>query len=167
MRLLLLCTGMLMALALGSCRISYRFNDADTGNASTISVTLFDNDAAQAPAGIQQQFTESLRDLFQSQTKLDLIASGGDLQFEGAITGYTINPVNIQSNDQAALNRLTITVKVRYTNQLEEGKSFEQNFTRFADYESTRQLTDVEQELIVTIFEQITQDIFNRALSNW
>jgi hypothetical protein len=149
------------------CTVKYKFNDADTGDAKTISVDLFNNESAQAPPAAAQQFTEGLRDMFQSQTKLDLISSGADLKFSGSIIGYAVSPVGIQNTDQAALNRLTITVKVEYINQLEENKSFTQNFTRFSDYESSQQLSDVEATLLADIFEQINQDIFNRALSNW
>jgi hypothetical protein len=156
-----------LPLSLNSCKISYRFNDADIGDAKTISVALFDMSAAQAPAGSNQIFTEGLRDVFQSQTRLVLVGSNGDLQMEGSLTGYSISPVGVQANDVAALNRLTIQIKVKYTNTLDESKNFSQGFSRFADYDSRRSLTEVENTLITEIFEQIYQDIFNRALSNW
>lgn len=149
------------------CKISYRFNDADIGDAKTVSVSLFDNEAAQSPAGSNQTFTEGLRDVFQTQTRLVLVGNNGDLQLEGAISSYLVAPVGVQANDVAALNRLTINVKVRYQNTLDETKNFTQSFSRFADYDSNRSLSDVEQALLAEIFEQIYQDIFNRALSNW
>jgi hypothetical protein len=154
-------------LAFSSCKISYRFNDADIGEAKTVSIALFDAEAAQAPAGSNQIFTEGLRDVFQTQTRLMLASNNGDLQLDGSITSFVVSPVGVQANDVAALNRLTITVKVQYQNTLDETKNFVQSFSRFADYDSNRSLSDVEQALLAEIFEQIYQDIFNRALSNW
>jgi hypothetical protein len=95
------------------------------------------------------------------------VNKGGDLNFDGSITGYTTNPIAIQSTDLAALNRLTITVTVKYTCSFDEKKNFEQSFSRFADYTSSQSLTAVEQELIQTINDQLTLDIFNRALNDW
>jgi hypothetical protein len=108
-----------------------------------------------------------LRDMVSSQTNLALITSGGDLQFEGTIADYNIAPVAIQSNDIAGSNRLTITVSVKYTNRFDAGKSFEQNFTRFADFSSTKNITDLEPDLVQDIYKQLTEDIFNRAFNNW
>jgi hypothetical protein len=76
-------------------------------------------------------------------------------------------PVAIQSSDQAAQNRLTITINVKYTCSFDEKKNFEQSFSRFADYPSNQNLTAVESKLIETINDQLTQDVFNKALNNW
>jgi hypothetical protein len=91
----------------------------------------------------------------------------GDLQLEGAITDYNISPVAIQSTDQAALNRLTITVNVKYTNKFDATKNFEQAFTRFADYKTSSSLSTEEDKLLIEINRQLTEDIFNKAFNNW
>ncbi len=135
--------------------------------AKTVSVQYFQNQATLAPPTLSQTFTEALRDRLSSQTRLGLVNKNGDLNFEGSITGYSTSPIAIQSTDVAALNRLTITVNVKYTCNFDEKKNFEQSFSRFADYNSSQSLTTVEQELISQINEQLTLDIFNRALNNW
>jgi hypothetical protein len=104
---------------------------------------------------------------FISQTSLKLLTSGGDLLLEGSITGYSITPNAIQGNQTAATNRLTITVDVKFTNTKNEKQNFESSFSRFSDYETTLNLTTIEDNLIKDINEQLTQDIFNRAVSNW
>ena len=92
----------------------------------------------------------------------------GDLQFEGTITDYNIAPVAIQSTtDQAALNRLTVSVTVRYTNKFDITKIFDQDFTRFADYPTTSSLSASENDLLISINKQLTEDIFNKAFNNW
>ena len=102
-----------------------------------------------------------------TQTSLALMKQNGDLQFEGAITDYNIAPVAIQSSDQAALNRLTMTVNVKYSNKFDATKNFEQAFTRFADYKSSSSLTAEEDRLLLEINRQLTEDIFNKAFNNW
>src|SRR5690606_24535555 len=107
----------------------YSFTGGDVGNAKTISVDFFPNYAPIVEPTLSQVFTEALRDIFIRQTSLELVERGGDLHFEGTITGYDVKPINAQSSDvgKAAANRLTITVNVIYVNKLEEKKSFEQS----------------------------------------
>ncbi len=138
--------------------------------AKTVSVQYFQNNASLAPPTLSQSFTEALRDKLSSQSSLGLVNKGGDLAFEGNITGYATAPIAIQSTataDQAALNRLTITVNVKYTCSFDEKKNFEQTFVRFTDYSSTQTLSAVEDGLIKDINDQLVQDIFNKALNDW
>lgn len=151
-----------------SCKMHYGFSGATIPpEAKTVAVQYFQNQASLAPPTLSQSFTEALRDRLSSQTRLALVNKNGDLNFEGTITGYNASPIAIQSTDVAALNRLTITVNVKYTCSFDEKKNFEQTFSRFADYNSSQSLTSVEQELIHQINEQLTLDIFNRALNDW
>ncbi len=135
--------------------------------AKTISVSFFANNTTLGSPSISQKFTEKLRDMVSTQTSLALMKQNGDLQFEGAITDYNIAPVAIQSSDQAALNRLTITVNVKYSNKFDLTKNFEQAFTRFADYKTSSSLTAEEDRLLLEINRQLTEDIFNKAFNNW
>jgi hypothetical protein len=118
-------------------------------------------------ATLSQTFTDGLRDKFASQTTLDVINRNGDLAIEGIITGYSTQPVAIQGNEQAALNRLTITVKIKFTNKFKEKDNFEQTFTRYADYGSSQNLVSVQDGLIQEISEGLIDDIFNKAVVNW
>ena len=153
--------------SLSSCGV-YSFTGASISpEVKSVSVDFFPSYAALAPANVPQSFTESLRELFVSRTNLDLFTKNGDIQFEGYISDYKTRPVAIQGNETAAQNRLTITVNVTYTNTKNSDKSFEKTFTRFADFEATQNLTDVEQTLIEEINEQLILDIFNEAVVNW
>jgi hypothetical protein len=149
--------------------MNYGFNGAtvDYTKTQTVSVQLFPNYAPLAQPTLSQEFTEALRDILLNQTKLDLVKQDGDLQFSGKITGYSTAPVGIQANEVAAQNRLTITVSVKFVNTADESKNFEQSFSQYADYDSGKSLTEVESELTKQINELLTQQIFNRALSNW
>jgi hypothetical protein len=135
--------------------------------AKTISVGFFVNNTSLGAPSLSQRFTERLRDMVSQQTNLALVRQNGDLQFEGYIADYNVAPVAIQSNDQASLNRLTISVKVIFFNKFETAKNFEQTFTRFADFKSTESISSKEPELVQEIYRQLTEDIFNRAFNNW
>lgn len=151
-----------------NCKIKYSLNGATIPpEAKTISVSFFTNNTTLGSPSISQKFTEKLRDVVSTQTNLALMKQNGDLQFEGSITDYNIAPVAIQSTDQAALNRLTITVNVKYSNKFDVSKNFEQSFTRFADYSTKSTLSAEEDNLLIEINRQLTEDIFNKAFNNW
>ncbi len=151
-----------------SCKVNYSFTGASIPeNVKTVSVKTFQTYAPLANANLSQTFTEALKDKFLSQTNLDLVARDGDLRFEGSITGYNVTSVAIQGNETAALNRLTITVKVKFTNTKDDKLDYETSFSRYTDYESSQNLGSIEDGLITEINDQLTQDIFNKAVSNW
>jgi hypothetical protein len=135
--------------------------------AKTISVGFFTNNTTLGSPNLSQRFTERLRDMVSQQTSLALVRQNGDLQFEGYLADYNIAPVAVQGTDQASSNRLTITVNVKYTNRFDKTKSFEQAFTRFADFPSTDNISSRETDLTNEIFRQLTEDIFNKAFNNW
>lgn len=135
--------------------------------AKTVSVLYFTNNTALAPPTLSQQFTEAMKDICATQTKLGLVNKGGDLSFEGYVSDYRVSPLAIQTNDQAALSRLSVSVQVKYINKFDEKKNFETTFTRFADFNSTLSLASQEPTLIPLINKQLTEDIFNKAFSNW
>lgn len=154
---------------LGTCTFpKYSFNGGKLNeDLETVSIAYFENNSSLGPANLAQIFTESLRDLFQSQTRLELVTDEGDLAYEGNISSYVIQPIAIQGNQTAAQNRLTITVNVDYINSKEKDKDFNQSFTRFADFDASQDLSSVETALIDEIFDQITQDIYNKTLGDW
>lgn len=157
----------LLFLFLNSCGI-YSFTGGDVGDAKTIQVDYFQNNAALVQPGVSQRFTLAMQDLFLRQTNLSLVKSNADLFFEGEIVNYNIAPTTATAQQTAAQSRLTIVVNVRFFNNLDEKKNFERRFTHFYDFDSSQQLiggtlnTALEQ-----IFDRITQDIFNAALANW
>ena len=124
-------------LAFSSCKVNYSFTGASVSpDVKTVSIQYFRNNASLAKATLSQSLTEALKDIFTSQTSLGIVSKDGDLNFEGEITNYATAPVALQSNDQAALNRLTITVNVRFTNIKDPKQKFETSFSRYADLNS-------------------------------
>jgi hypothetical protein len=151
-----------------SCKISYSFTGANLSpDVKTYSVYYFPNRARLVNPTLSQTFTEELREKLQRQTSLDEASENGDLEFEGQITDYEVRPMSIQKDDLAAQNRLTITIKVKYTNNKVPEESFEQNFSAFEDFESTFTLSDIEGDLVPEIIKKLTEDIFNATIANW
>ena len=151
-----------------SCSISYSLTGASIApDVKTISVQHFINRAPLGMANLEQYFTDELKDKFKSQTSLTVINDMGHLNFEGEITKYFTKPMAITGNEIAAQNRLTITVHVKFTNEIEPDYNFDSNFTQFADYDSSEDLSSVEQELVEEIVEKLIEDIFNKSVVNW
>ena len=146
----------------------YSFSGASIpAEAKTVSVDYFPNHAQLVNPMLSNNFTNALRDAMTNQTTLDMIETGGDLAFEGEITDYKTMPMAITSGQTAAMNRLTITVKVRFNNRIDDTKDFEQTFSRYEDYPSDQDLNSVQESLTSTIIDQLVEDIFNKALVNW
>lgn len=149
------------------CRVNYSVSGGDVGEARTVSVDLLEARAPLATPLSAQVLTETLRDLLLAQTPLKLKREDGDVQYSGALIGYDVQPVNIQANETAALNRLTMTVSVTFINTLDTKKNTEFTVSRFSDYDSTQDLVTVEERLAREIGKQLAQDIFDRTLGNW
>jgi hypothetical protein len=162
---------LLFALSFSSCKLfnlDVSFDGASIPNeANSFSVSYIANNANLVQPALSQKITDALKDKISSQTRLVLTEGEGDLHFEGEITSYTTRPDAIQGDQTAALNRLTITVNIRYFNKFEEDKNFESQFSRFRQYDSNLSLSQVELELIDEINEELVEDIFNKALVNW
>ncbi|HNQ11569.1 MAG TPA: LptE family protein [Bacteroidia bacterium] len=150
-----------------SCGI-YSFTGASISpDIKTFSVQYFPNKATIVQPVLSQLFTDKLKEKFINQTSLSLTEKEGDLQFEGYISNYQTVPIAIQSSEQAAQNRLSISVWVRFKNSKSPSNDFETTFTRYTDYSSSINLTLVETDLINEINRQIIDDIFNKAVVNW
>lgn len=166
-KILRILSAIMLVFAFAACGV-YSFTGASIPpGTETVSVSFFENRAPIIQPSLSSTFTEKLKDRFVSQTSLRLKKDGGDLQFEGYISDYRSNPVSIQGNEQAAQNRLTISVSVKFTNSKDPKLDFETVFTRYVDYDSRKNLSSVEQDLIAEICNQLTDDIFNKAVINW
>lgn len=146
----------------------YSFTGGNTGDAKTIQVDFFPNQAPLVEPVLTQRFTNDLQDLFTRQTNLTLTNSNGDLYFSGEITGYRITPMSGTSNQTAAQNRLTVSVNVRFVNKLEEDDDFEKTFSFYSDFDANAQLSgSVLENALDEILERIIQDIFNASVAKW
>ncbi len=164
---LILLFSVLIGFTCNSC-ITYSFTGASIPlTAKTISIGYIENNADFVNPTLSETLTQALRDRFSSQSSLTLIPANGDLQFEGEITSYRTSPQAIQGDDIAALTRLTITVRIKYTSLIEPENNFDTSFTAYEDYNSELDLTTVQDGLIEVLKEMLVDDIFNKAVVNW
>lgn len=133
----------------------------------TFSVEYFKNKALLVNPSLANNITEALIDKYRKLTKLEQVTEVGDLNIYGEITGYEIKPMAITSDEVAAQNRLTISLKLTYTNKKYPEDDFESNFAAYTDYDSTQQFESVEQQLCDEIIEILIEDIFNATVAKW
>jgi hypothetical protein len=151
------------------CHVNYSLSGASIPpDAKSFSVQYFQNQAPLAGPTLSQTFTDALRDYLSAQSGLTLVKNG-DLDFQGAITGFAIAPLSAAAaaTGQSSLTRLTVTVEVTYTDKNDIKKNFTASFSRYADYPSASSLSAVQADLIQQINKQLVQDIFDKAFNNW
>jgi hypothetical protein len=159
---------MLMAVVVPACKVSYTFTGASiAADVKTFSVYYFPNRARLINPTLSTDFVELLKEKLMKQTSLREQTDNGDLVFEGQITEYEVRPMAIQKEDLAAQNRLTIGIKLKYTNNLDHEQDFERTFTSFEDFSSSLSLSDVESSIVPEILEKLMDDIFNATIANW
>ena len=166
--LILLLTFVLATIIFVACKVGYSFTGSSIApNVKTFSVYEFPNRARLVNPNLRQTFIDGLQDKLIKQTSLNQIKEYGDLEFSGQITEYDVKPMNIQQGDLAALNRLTISVKVKYVNNKEHTQDWDKSFTEYEDFPSDKSLSAVEDDLVTLIVVKLTDDIFNASIANW
>lgn len=133
----------------------------------TINIAEFPIKAALVYPPLGVTFNEQLKDIFTRQTRLTLVQRGGDLQLEGEITGYDLSPQAVGEDAYASQTRLTVTVRIRYTNTKDPAQDVEQTFRAYKDFSSSQMLTQVQDELVGQIVEELTTLIFNATVGSW
>lgn len=164
-----LCLATFCIICLSGCGI-YSFTGASIPpEAKTFSIANFSNMAQEAtPPRLTNAITEGLKDIYLKQTRLTLVQSDGDFAFEGEVRSYIHGPVAIAGNDQAMMERLTITIKVVFTNRFNESECFDKTFSQYAEYKTAGStFNSAEPDLVEEIVKKLAEDIFNASAANW
>lgn len=133
----------------------------------TITINYFDYTALKVNPSLSNDITEALKNQFRKMTRLEQVEMDGDLEIEGAVTGYDVSASAVTANEVAALNKLTVTVKVTFTNRKYPEDDLEQNFSAYSEYNSMESLESVEQTLCAEIIDKLIEDIFNATVAQW
>lgn len=154
---------------LQSCAISYKFNGANIDYSKTHSVSIadFPNNAAMVNPALSNDLSEGIRDLFQRQTRLQVLRKGGDLEIEGEIIGYDLTAMAISADSYSAETKLTIRIQVRFTNNINPEESFEKTYSAYQTFDSSRMLSDVQDELCATMITELSESIYNDTVAKW
>lgn len=157
----------LMGLCACSCGI-YSFSGTSIQpDVKSINIQYIEYKALKVNPMLSNQMTEALREKFRKLTKLEQVDENGDLELYGEITGYNVTATAITANEQAAQNRLTVTVKVVFTNKKYPEDDFDKSFSAFADFDATQLLDSVQDSLCEEIVEKLVEDIFTASVAQW
>lgn len=164
---IMLFVSVMAAVLFYGCTVKYSFSGASTTGLNTFSVQYIQNRAPLVQPQLSQTLTDALIDKCKTLGKIKYTTSIGDANFEGEISDYNTRPLTVAADAQAATNRFTIKVHVKYTNAVDPTLSFEQDFIRYEDYSSNLDLSQVEVDLSGKIVDMLVEDIFNQAFVNW
>ena len=166
-KVLIICSTLLLLIA--SCSISYKFNGANINYQTTHSISVADipNNAPMVNPQLSNALTEGIRDLYQRQTRLQILRKGGDLELEGEIVGYDIAQGAIGADSYASESKLTIRVNVHFTNNIYPEDSFDKTYSASQTFDASRLLTDVQDELCAIIIQEIAENIYNDTVAKW
>ena len=164
-------TGLILTavMLLWSCSVSYKFNGAsiDYTKTKTIQIAEFPIRSNYVWAPMGPMFNNQLKDQFASHTKLVQVRRNGDLKIEGEITQYQQRNKSVSAEGYSAQTELSITVNVRFTNNVNHNEDFERQFTASQSYETTQSLNSVQDELVRQMCNDLCDQIFNATVANW
>lgn len=154
---------------LTACQIQFKMNGAsiDYTQIKTITLSNFPNRSTLVYPPLEQEFNEALKGIFTRQTRLNFVPNNGDLELEGEITNYVVTPMSIGSDSYSQEDRLTVTVKVRFTNNKDHTQDFETSLSAYSNFDSKKLISEVQDELLVGIIEELTETIYNKTVANW
>ena len=157
------------ALMLQGCRISYKLNQTaiDYNTTKTFSIETFANRAAYQWAPMAPMFNTTLSNRYNDQTKLTQVRRDGDLNLSGEITSYDQTNKTISADGYSSMVQLRMTVKVKYTNNKKHEDDFERSFTATREYDSSQQLSAVQEELVQQMIDDIVDQVFNATVAKW
>ncbi|MCI2108960.1 MAG: LPS assembly lipoprotein LptE [Bacteroidales bacterium] len=166
-RLLSIAIIALAAVLSGGCGI-YSFSGTSIqSDVKTITLNYFEYKALKVNPTLSNDLTEAMKDKFRKMTRLEQVDEDGDMELEGAITGYDVRAAAITADEVAAKNRLTVTVHIKFTNNKYPEDNVDKDFSAYAEYDSTNTLDAVESTLCEQIVEQLAEDIFNACVAQW
>lgn len=158
---------LLCSLCMTSCGIYSFTGTSIQPDVETITIEYFQYKALKVNPNLANQMTEALKDKFIKLTKLDQVDTDGDLVIVGEITGYAVSATAITAEEQAARNRLTVSVKITFTNKKYPDDDFEKSFSAYADFDATQLLDTVQDSLCEEIVEKLVDDIFTATVAQW
>lgn len=155
------------ALAVCSCGI-YSFSGTSIQpDVKTVTINYFEYKALRVNPSLSNTITEAMKDKVRKLTKLEEVDIEGDTEISGEVTGYDVKATAVTAAEVAAQNRLTVTVKVTYSNRKYPEEDFDKSFSAYADYDSSQSLDSVEASLCDEIVEKLVEDIFNACYAQW
>ena len=153
---------------LQGCKISYSFSGTSIQpDVKSITINYIEYRAARVNPSLSNDLTEAIRNQFRRMTSLEQVDVDGDMEISGQITGYDVTAAAVTADEVAARNKLTITVKIQFSDKKHPEEDFDKNFSAFSEYDSNNTLDAVESALCEEIIEKLVEDIFNASVAQW
>lgn len=157
-----------VAMMVSSCSVSYSFSGTSIQpDVNTITINYIEYRALRVNPSLSNELTEAIRNQFRRMTRLEQVEHDGDMEISGEITGYDISAAAVTADEVAARNKLTVTVKITFTDKKHPEEDFDKSFSAFSEYDSTNTLDAVESSLCQEIIEKLVEDIFNASVAQW
>lgn len=157
----------LAALSISSCGI-YSFSGTSIqSDVNTITINYIEYRAQKVNPSLSNDLTEALRNQFRRMTRLEQVDMDGDMEITGQITGYDISTAAVTANEVAARNKLTITVKIQFSDKKHPEEDFDKSFSAYSEYDSSNTIDAVESSLCAEIIDKLVEDIFNASVAQW
>ena len=134
---------------------------------NTITINYIEYRALRVNPSFSNEFTEAIRNQFRRMTRLEQVEQDGDMELSGEVTGYEVTPAAVTADEVAARNKLTVTVKIQFSDKKHPEEDFDKSFSAYSEYDSNNTLDAVESSLCAEIIEKLVEDIFNAAVAQW
>ena len=155
-------------LLLSGCKITYSFSGTSIqADVNSITINFIEYRAPRVNPSLSNDLTEAIRNQFRRMTSLEQVEMDGDMELSGQITGYDVAAAAVTADEVAARNKLTVTVKIQFTDKKHPEENFDKSFSAYSEYDSTNTLDAVESSLCAEIIEKLVEDIFNASVAQW
>lgn len=155
-------------LLLAGCKITYSFSGTSIqADVNSITINFIEYRAPRVNPSLSNDLTEAIRNQFRRMTSLEQVEMDGDMEISGQITGYDVAAAAVTADEVAARNKLTVTVKIQFTDKKHPEENFDKSFSAYSEYDSTSSLDSVESSLCAEIIEKLVEDIFNASVAQW
>ena len=155
-------------LLLSGCKITYSFSGTSIqADVNSITINFIEYRAPRVNPALSNDLTEAIRNQFRRMTSLEQVEMDGDMELSGQITGYDVTAAAVTADEVAARNKLTVTVKIQFTDKKHPEENFDKSFSAYSEYDSTNTLDAVESSLCAEIIEKLVEDIFNASVAQW
>ncbi len=153
---------------LGACSVSYSFSGTSIQpDVNSITINYLEYRALRVNPSLSNDLTEAIRNQFRRMTRLEQVDRDGDMEISGEITGYDVTAAAVTADEVAARNKLTVNVKISFSDKKHPEEDFDKSFSAYAEYDSTNTLDAVESSLCAEIIEKLVEDIFNACVAQW
>ncbi|MBP5559616.1 MAG: LptE family protein [Bacteroidales bacterium] len=155
-------------LLLAGCKVTYSFSGTSIqADVNSITINFIEYRAPRVNPSLSNDLTEAIRNQFRRMTSLEQVDMDGDMELSGQITGYDVTAAAVTADEVAARNKLTVTVKIQFTDKKHPEENFDKSFSAYSEYDSTNTLDAVESSLCAEIIEKLVEDIFNASVAQW